>query len=298
VRGRWRLALGLAVLVAVGVAAALYFRPAPPPVVVGNRAFASAPAGPATVWAVGDGADGGERAKRLVARIADDHPARLLYLGDVYERGTAGDFAGNYASTYGRLASITAPTPGNHDWPRHPEGYDPYWRGVTGATTPPWYAFSVAGWQVLALNSEAPHDAGSEQVAWLRTQLTDDGTCRLAFWHRAYLSDGRHGDQHDVAPLWDQLRGRAALVLNGHDHDTQRFKAVDSITELVAGAGGKSFYGVDASDPRLAFADDHTVAAVRLALRPGGADVAVVAADGRVLDRSSVTCRPLPGRSG
>jgi len=261
-------------------------------VVVPNRAFGSSSADPATVWAVGDGADGGQRAKRLVGRIAADHPDRLLYLGDVYERGSADDFAGNYASTYGTLARITAPTPGNHDWPAHLEGYDPYWRRVTGAATPPWYAFSVAGWDVLALNSEAPHAAGSQQVAWLRRRAKGAGTCRLAFWHRPYLSDGRHGDQADVAPFWRALRGRAALVLNGHDHDTQRFKAAGGITEVVAGAGGKSFYGVDKGDRRLAFADDRSDAALRLTLRPGRADLAVIAGDGRVLDRSTVPCRP------
>lgn len=289
---RWSYTLTLVVLAVIVGFVALHRGPAPPPVAVANHAFGSSSPAPATIWAVGDGADGGARAKRLVARIVAERPARLLYLGDVYERGTAADFAANYATTYGRLARLTAPTPGNHDWPAHPDGYDPYWAKVTGAATPPWYAFGVAGWEILSLNSEAPHGQGSAQVDWLRSRLRGAGTCRLAFWHRPYLSDGRHGDQGDVAPLWEALRGRAALVLNGHDHDTQRFRPADGITEVVAGAGGKSFYGVDRGDRRLAFADDRTDAALRLTLRRGRADLAVIAVDGRVLDRATVPCRP------
>lgn len=89
--------------------------------------------GSATIWAVGDGADGSARAKRVAELIARGRPARLLYLGDVYESGTASEFEDNYASVYGRLRRTTAPTPGNHDWPQHQEGYDPYWAKLTGA---------------------------------------------------------------------------------------------------------------------------------------------------------------------
>src|SRR5881398_1209004 len=66
------------------------------------------------VWAVGDGANGSAPAKALAARMAADRAARLLYLGDVYEDGSAGDFARNYRPIYGRLDARTAPTPGNH----------------------------------------------------------------------------------------------------------------------------------------------------------------------------------------
>ena len=40
-----------------------------------------------------------------MTRIAAASFDRLLYLGDVYERGSASDFRVNYATTYGRLAA-------------------------------------------------------------------------------------------------------------------------------------------------------------------------------------------------
>jgi len=246
--------LGLAILLVVGVtyaAIALARRSPPPPRPVANRAFRTAirPDAPATVWAVGDGADGGAAARAVARRIAAGRPDRVLFLGDVYPDGTASDFRGGFRSVYGSLARRTAPTPGNHDWPNHDVGYDPYWRSVTGAATPPWYAFRVGGWEVLSLNSEAPHGADSAQLRWLRARLrSDTGTCRLAFWHRPLHSAGLHGDQHDVAPLEDALVGHAALVLNGHDHDLQRLRPARGIVSLVVGAGGHGRYGVNSDD--------------------------------------------------
>jgi len=292
-RHRRRAALALiALLIAAAGFEYSRSRPAPPPRPVANRAFLSAPepAAPAVVWAVGDGADGSDTARAVVRRIASDRPARVLYLGDVYSRGSAADFRSGYGTVYGALAERTAPTPGNHDWPAHPEGYDPYWRSRTGAPTPPWYAFRIGGWRVLSLNSEAPHDARSEQLRWVRRELRrTPGTCTVAFWHRPLRSAGSHGDQADVAPLWQALRGRARLVLNGHDHNLQRLKPKDGISQFVVGAGGKSHYELSA-DRRLAFADDVHNGALRIGLRPGAADLTFVAANGAVLDRSSVTC--------
>lgn len=286
-----RLTAVLAVALLAGAVALAYTLPraAPPPRPVANEAFLSpaSPDRPAVVWAVGDGADGSDGARALARRIAADRPDRVLYLGDVYDHGSAEDFR----QQYGTLARITAPTPGNHDWPSHPDGYDRYWRARTGAPTPPWYTFRVGGWQIISLNSEAPHDRSSQQLRWLGSVLRRvRGTCTLAFWHRPLQSAGLHGDQHDVAPLWNVLRGRAKLVFNGHDHDLQRLRPLDGITQLVAGAGGQSRYGLDGSDPRLAFGDDQHQGALRVRLRPGRAQLSLVSADGAVLDHSSTPC--------
>jgi len=287
-------------LVAVVVATVAVFawsrygpRTAPPASPVANLAFTSAadPEAPARLWAAGDGAIDTTAARAVARRIAADRPNRVLYLGDVYERGTAADFQTNFDPVYGRLADITAPTPGNHDWPTHREGYERFWQQHTGRRTPPWYALRIGGWRVISLNSAAGHGPGSVQLRWLRRELgRDDGTCTLAFWHRPRTSAGRHGDQDDVAPLWYALRGHASLVLSGHDHDLQRFAPVAGLTQLVVGAGGKSHYRLD-DDPRLAFGDDRADGALRVALRPGAAELAFVSSKGRTLDASKVGCR-------
>lgn len=248
--------------------------------------------GHAIVWAVGDGADGDDEAKALARRIAHSKPDLFLYLGDVYDEGTASEFAQNYAPVYGRLARVTAPTPGNHEWPRHAEGYDPYWQRVTGKHPPAYYSFSIAGWQVLSLNSEAQHGDRSAQVRWLRRQVRRPGTCRLAFWHRPRYSAGtEHGDQEDMTTLWSALRGRARIVVNGHEHDMQRHEARGGIIEFVSGAGGKSHYAVDFDYRGLAFGNDTDWGALRLDLRPGRARFAFVTTAGLTLDSGTLTCR-------
>lgn len=205
----------------------------------------------ALVWAVGDGADGGPAARAVARRVSAGPVDRFLYLGDVYGRGTAEEFARHYAPTYGRLAEITAPTPGNHEWPNRAQGYDPYWAAVRGQPPPPYYAFELAGWQILSLNSEEPCGRGSPQHRWLLSQVREHGTARLAFWHRARFSAGNHGDQTDVAPLWEALRGRATIVVCGHDHNLQRLKPIDGITQFVSGAGGRGHYPLARSWRRL-----------------------------------------------
>jgi hypothetical protein len=291
---RWRILLAPVIAVAiVGVAVAVTRHAAPPARPVPNHAFGSLGGhGSATVWAVGDGADGGTQARALARRIAAGRPDRVLYLGDVYPAGSAEDFATNFRPVYRGLAPRMAPTPGNHDWPNHDSGYDPYWRRVTGAATPPWYAFRAGGWQLLSLNSEAPHGSGSPQMRWLRARLHGRATCRLAFWHRPRFSAGEHGDQSDIAPLWQQLQGHATLVLSGHDHDLERLRPQHGLSQVVAGAGGHSHYSLDAGDPRLAFGDAEHDGALRLRLSPGRARLAFVTAGGRTLDTASFGCRP------
>ena len=245
----------------------------------------------ATVWAVGDGANGGAPSRHLATQIRRTGPDRFLYLGDVYEDGTPEEFERNYEPAYGPLKNITAPTPGNHEWPNHEQGYDKYWKAAGRQVRDHWYRFETAGWEILSLNSEEARDRA--QLRWLRRQLSERGTCRIAFMHRAYLSAGRHGDQEDLAPIWQALRGRAAIVLGAHDHNMQRLKPRDGLVPLVSGAGGDGFYESDENDPRLAWDEDDQYGALRLDLRPGAGRFRFVALGGRTLDAGRVRCRPL-----
>jgi hypothetical protein len=245
----------------------------------------------ATIWAVGDGADGSDNSRRVAAMIARGKPDRLLYLGDVYDDGTQEEFENNYKPAFGRFDSIAAPTPGNHDWPRHAEGYDPYWKSAGLVTNRHYYSFRAAGWEIISLNSESGLEAGSPQRRWLKERVRGRGTCRIAFWHRPYLNAGKHGDQENTAPLWRAMRGRAALVLNGHDHNFQHFKRRDGIVELISGAGGQDLYQSDQHDRRLVWDEDDEFGALRLDLRPGVARFRFVALPGRTLHSGRVRCR-------
>ena len=252
---------------------------------------AQANADRAVVWAVGDAATPGRPADRVAALIRRAHLDRFLYLGDVYETGTAAEFRRWYHPRFGRLARITEPTIGNHEWDNRFKGYYSYWAARKGHRQPPWSKIRIAGWEILDLNSQAPHEAGSPQVSWLERALTGSGDCRIAFWHRPRYSAGViHGVAPDLNPLWNRLAGHARIVLSGHDHNLQRHSAQRGITQYVVGAGGRGRYGLDRGPSTMVWGRDDVNAALRIVLKPGSALLEFRSVRGRVLDRSHVTC--------
>ncbi len=135
-------------------------------------AIAPAAWGAPRVWAVGDGGVAGPADDRLAARVAREGIDRLLYLGDVYETGTATDYAENYAPSWGRFKGITSPTPGNHEWDNRAEGYDRYWGSLAPRNRGGhYYSFNIGGWHFVSLNSHEHSGPGSAQAAWLRRDL-------------------------------------------------------------------------------------------------------------------------------
>lgn len=244
-----------------------------------------------TVWAVGDAADGSSTSEAVAGMVAGHRVDRLIYLGDVYGTGTAAEFASNYRPIYGRFNAITAPTIGNHEWPTVATGYVPYWTAARGTPPPLRYAFAVSGWQLISLNSNPPSDPAQE--AWLGRQIRSTpryGDCRIAFMHHPRYSAGLHGDLQGLQGIFDELRGHASIALAGHDHDMQRLHPVDGITPFVDGAGGAELYPANRDDPRLAFFDDTDHGALRIELTPGRAALSFVDQEGKILDRSAVTC--------
>jgi 3',5'-cyclic AMP phosphodiesterase CpdA len=286
-RVRARLTAGSLLLVTLGAACA------PAASSPQGRAEPAARGAAAEVWAVGD-ADVTRAGRRLAATVRAARPERLLYLGDVYETGTAREFRTRYDPLYGSLARRTLPTPGNHEWGNRDVGYRPYWRARLGRPVPDWQQRRIGGWEVLVLNSQVPAGRGSAQLAWARRAASEPGTCRIAIFHRPRFSTGWHGDQRDLDPLWRALGGRARVVLSGHDHDLQRFADRDGLRQYVVGAGGRPNLPLPRrSAARVRYVNRFEPGAARLRLRPGRATIDLVAAGGRVLDRSSVTCRPL-----
>ncbi len=246
----------------------------------------SVPGGNARVWAVGDANP--PRATRVAKRIRQSDPDRILYLGDVYPAGSHDNFE-RWSKPWGRLVRKMAPTPGNHDWPEAREGYEPYWRAITGETPPTYYAFTAGGWQILSVNAE--HSEWRSAENWLIDETKSGGDCRIVFWHRPLFSAGRHAEgPHNVQEFWEAIEGRARIVVNGHDHNLQRMQPRNGTVEFIAGAGGRGLYDVDERDNRLAFSDDTHYGALRLQLSPDRAKWRFVTAGGRVLDRGTLFC--------
>jgi acid phosphatase type 7 len=252
------------------------------------------PAAAQTVWAVGDGADSSSDDDTLAAHIQGAGVDKLLYLGDVYENGTAAEYSQYYDPGFGRMKAITAPTPGNHEWDNRAQGYDPYWgTAVQQPGGGHYYSFDFGGFHFVSLNSEEPTGYGSPQVTWLQRDLARyPGTCTIPFIHRPRWSAGPQWNTVALQPIWSTLRNHAVVLLSGHAHNYQRHKPYQGITQFVIGTGGHEVSGNDPFDPRLARGVGGVIGALRMRLQLGGFGYDFIDVDGRTLDRGLIECKP------
>src|SRR5690606_15033689 len=110
------------------------------------------------------------------AVVAATREAAVITMGDhAYEKGTRQEFAQCYEPTWGRLNAVTYPSPGNHDFETDDGApyydYFAHYRRDPAARERGYYAFEIGGWQLLALNSLLPLEAGSAQLSWLEAEL-------------------------------------------------------------------------------------------------------------------------------
>ncbi len=171
--------------------------------------------------------------------------------------GAAQQFANCYDKTWGRLKSRTRPSPGNHEF--HSSGAAPYFDyfgAVAGDPKKGYYSYELGAWHIIVLNSECGElggcGVGSPQEKWLRADLAAHPVaCTLAYWHKPLFSSGaKHGNDPEIKPLWQALyEANADVVVNGHDHDYERFAPQNpdgvrdparGIREFVVGTGGKN----------------------------------------------------------
>jgi hypothetical protein len=263
-----------------------------------------------TLAAAGDGAGGMLNADSVSNLVASWNPNLFLYLGDVYEKGTQSEFYNWYGTSstfFGRFRSITDPIVGNHEYTSSASaaGYFDYWDNV-----PDYYSFDAAGWHIIALNSNCGRVGGcqvaSPQYQWLAADLAaHPNICTIAFYHHPMYFVGPVVDPQNMNFIWALLaQSGVDLVLNGHDHNYQRWKPLDGngalssngITEFVVGGGGHGMQEFVLTDNRLAAGSDTPDAfgALRLQLNQDGAGYQYINTAGTALDFGSVACSGAP----
>jgi hypothetical protein len=224
-----------------------------------NPSTTPTPAPPASgnvLVGAGDIASCGLTADTATAKLVSTVDGTVFTAGDnAYESGSASDFANCYDPTWGAFRDRTYPVPGNHEYETSgASGYFDYFGARAGPVGTGWYAYDLGSWRIYALNSNClvvGCDAGGAQEQWLRADLaTNPRPCVLAYWHHPRFSSGEHGNDAEVAPLWNALyEAGAEVIVNGHDHDYERFapqtpsagaNAATGIREFVVGTGGAS----------------------------------------------------------
>jgi Calcineurin-like phosphoesterase len=225
--------------------------------------------------------DGDEATARLVGGIK----GTVLTLGDnAYEDGTAQNFEECYEPSWGQFKERTRPIPGNHDYETEgASAYFHYFGKAAGDPSKGYYSYDLGQWHIVALNSNC-EDVGcktsSPQLRWLEADLAKDAnTCTLAYFHYPLFSSGKYRPGiREVKPLWDALyAAHADVVLNGHDHNYQRFAPQNpngeadpegGIREFVVGTGGKSHYPILGPIANSEVYNDETYGVLKLTLRP------------------------------
>lgn len=253
-----------------------------------------APLGGTIVYATGD-ADGSLRSVDLAKFVRARPVNRFFYLGDVYESGTANEFATRYEPAYGPLASKTDPVIGNHDYDNRSTGYLPYWakkRGWSAEQAMHRSYVDASGWQIIAYSSQSDMSA---EARWVADQVAKrGGTCRIVMAHRGrhVVTDTSHADNADQGGVWSAIAGKTAINLVGHNHIYGRLVPMSGVTVIVTGAGGHGLRALGSQHHVVARAKAGVPTVTRLVLRPGVATFEQLDAAGRVYDSGTIACTP------
>lgn len=253
--------------------------------------------GSVVIAAVGDinpsGVAGATTNPGLTAQnIRNMAPTYFLGLGDFqYTQGTLSAILGGYDKNFGDLKAKTLPTAGpTHDVASASDqlGYKDYW----GRDAFKAYSVDVGNWHIVSLPS-AVHRYGVDTagvLSWLENDLTaNTKPCTLAFFHEPYWSrsTSTHSTSSNgiltpaVKPWIDALYNHGAeLILNGHQHNYQRFAkmrpdgtpAANGVREILSGAGGIGFYAFNGTAPNVEASNDNTYGVLKVTLKSNGYD--------------------------
>jgi len=235
----------------------------------------------------------------LTAQLLDGIPGTVFTTGDnVYDSGTFTQFTDCYDPTWGRHKVRTEPVPGNHEYVTSgAAGYFQYFNNVSS-----YYAYNLGTWRIYALNSEIDVSASSEQVKWLQADLAaNPKQCVLAYWHKPRWSSGKnHGGAEAYQTLWQIFyEAGAELVLNGHEHNYERFTPMNAagqadplgLREFVVGTGGRNHYEFGTIVANSEVRDNTSFGVLKLTLRPTGYDWQFIPAAGSTFtDSGSTDC--------
>jgi hypothetical protein len=244
------------------------------------------------------------------ADLIDAIPGTVFTAGDnVYPDASAADFANCYAPSWGRFKARTRPVIGNHEYTTAGAApYFDYFGDAAGTRGDGWYAYDLGAWRIYALNANCAQiggcGPGSRELTWLADDLAaNPRACVAAIWHQPrYSSGSEHGNDPTVQPFWDVLTAAGAeLVINGHDHDYERFAPMNAsgtrddaagIRELVVGTGGTAPRGFGAIQPNsVVRGPAGTAGVLQLTLHATGYDWAFVPVAGQTFtDSGSGIC--------
>ena len=178
----------------------------------------------------------------------------VLIPGDLaYDKGTISDHEKNFFGVYEhimRSIPIFVKT-GNHDYAADGAVFREVFslpdNGGPGGVE----RWDSLDWGSIHIVSRATEKIGdAQQIAWLEADLAANSQATtIVFMHRPPFSSGSHGSTKSthvaLTPLF--VEHGVDLVLAGHDHNYERTQAIDGVTYVVTGGGGRGTSAVGTS---------------------------------------------------
>ncbi|MGZ4153339.1 MAG: CBM96 family carbohydrate-binding protein, partial [Actinomycetota bacterium] len=236
------------------------------------------------VAAVGDGASNQQPADALADAIDAANPPLFLYLGDIYEDGTATENLDHYGQNsmdggsgtlWGQLGDVTQPAIGDHEVTNAVAWRD-YFHG-----RPLYTAFRFANVLFLDLQSPGtPMKAGSAEYNFVKdilTSTTDPAPpCIVTYFQNPVIAKSTVVAKR--VDMWKLLTNNGGdLVLNGNAHTMIQYKPLNdqlqlpsagqpTMVELIDGAGGHGVGATFTGDSRIEWSQGKTPGAVWITL--------------------------------
>lgn len=267
------------------------------------------------------------------SRLLDQIPGARFTAGDNFQNvpgsGTevnARTSCFDETDSWGRFSSSIRPVPGNHDYMSDSgRPYYDYFGSQAGERGKGYYSYDLAdGWHIVALNSNLcvnstecePNPASdpdrATQWKWLRDDLArSTRPCTIAYWHHPLFTSGGppygHAGEKKVRPLYQLLyQYGAEIVVNGHNHQYERFAPQDAngnadaehgIREFVVGTGGASQRRFGSTAANSVERHTGTYGVIKFTLRNGSYDWQFVPVDNTYQqpdERLSGSCHAAP----
>jgi predicted MPP superfamily phosphohydrolase len=250
---------------------------------------------PLRVAVFGDSGVASTTQYEVAAEMASWEPELLLHTGDIaYSSGTEQEFIDKVFTVYSHLFSEIPfyASIGNHDYITESAGpYKDLFETPTNSGNEDYYSFNYDNIHFISLNSNLDYSVDSTMYAWLANDLaaTNKKWVIVFFHHPPYSSGAGHGSTTDmqttIVPLFETYQ--VDLVLNGHDHDYERFEKMTGVQYIVTGGGGNGLYelGTELEESAVFLSENHFVG---LTIGPNELQLEAIDEDGFVFDSTTL----------
>ncbi len=200
-----------------------------------------------SIVAYGDSRTNQKVHEKIISLISDIKPEAIIHTGDMVYNGYSTEDWNSFNLVTQSIRSITPffPAIGNHENDSY-LFYENFKNLPLSSSQNVWYTVKIDNIDFIFLDSNKEISTDSKQYIWLINtleKLKDSKFIVLVFHHPIFDAGLHQPDEKDIAnyilPLIREYG--ITLVINGHDHNYQRF-LYDNTFHIITGGGGAPLY--------------------------------------------------------